>query len=115
MGIAYSSSSGTRYDTLRRSRAALSRVSSADRHPLQAQLNSKSAEIVADAGAPPRNGIISTSSKHRGTSGTPGAKFRFSRKIDPRITALVFLPIALSLRALVRPTRFGTYNRIQVF
>src|SRR5262249_50049591 len=99
MGISYFCSSGTRYETLQRSRAALNLVSSADRQPLQAQLNSKSAEIVADAGTPPRNGTISTPSKHRRASGRPGAKFCFSRKIDPRIAALVFLLIALSPRA----------------
>jgi len=64
-----------------RSRVALSRVSSADRQPLQAQLSSKSAEIVAEAKAPPRNGVIWTPLKQRAGGGMPGAKFFFKRKM----------------------------------
>jgi hypothetical protein len=95
MGISYSSSSGTRYDTLQRSRAAFNLVCSADRQPLQAQLNSKSAEIVTDAWAPCRNGAISTPSKHRRAGGRPGAKLRFRRKIDSRTVSLILFPILL--------------------
>src|SRR5260370_15950860 len=61
--------------------------------PRKPQAISKSAEIVADARAPPRNGVTSTPSKWRAANEAPGVKFFLSRKMGVRIAFLIPLLI----------------------
>src|SRR5439155_1361310 len=83
MGMDSSSRIFTRKGTLLLQRVDRTVLSSTPR-PRNAQAISKSAEIVADANAPPRNGVISTPSKHRRGGRSPGTKFPFKAKTDFR-------------------------------
>src|SRR5712692_3107287 len=84
IGMDSSSRIFARMGTFLRQVVARSVLSSTLR-PRNAQAISKSAEIVAEAKAPPRNGLISTPSKLRTGGQTPGVKFPLKSKMDFRI------------------------------